>query len=825
MCRNFSRDIVYGTFQFQGLNITNPYIWQYLLHLHTMIQEGSRTTITGSLIHSTIEQLRLEAGFNGALTTIPEDVFKLLTARTWIGETLLFLKELQMDLQDPVGSFQLLREHDKVLMMAFYAQGYRGHQLYMLNVCRLRCQALTLTDIVTADGKYIRKKSWNCHPDYISSFTRDWPRSPTVLPTDWISHWQHALIRTFNGQEMRGTMKLHQPLHDWIGPHPKDWNLKLHNNTLYLRSDDKWKVYESTGAQRRNNKFRATNTYSTPPTDSHLATGDIQGELLFCTGSMQCWDKPIENPRDMFHARRQLPSNARWAIDQLVLATNPDLILQALQNNKAIMVSDGSYKEGFGTSAFSFGTFEDHCIGVNLVPGDTQDHTPHRAELAGIIGGLTALKMFCHVYKVSSGSVTIGLDGDNAMKRAAANSIDADWADWDLISVIHYLKKELPITCNWRWIEGHQDDHMEFFDLDKWAQMNVIMDYTAKQYWQHCYRLKKKPFMQPLYGETWTVHWNRRKLTKIVPKEIYEEHHSDVTRDRWIKYGQLHLDNVHSPDWEALGKVMKYLPFQRRIWLAKQLTGMTGVNHWMKIWKKSTTDACPRCLTPDETSLHVLKCPDERAKEQWQNSLGILELHLERLDTPRIIITTIIEQLHAWRDPHYRMQGAQHAVLVETQTFIGWQNLLFGRLTPQWQQIYSLTHPSEKDVKSKRWVSQLIKKLLDVAWDMWEHRNGIAHDINHPWRQEERRQTEAEIKDQFNIGTSTLKTQDRYYLESLEAVLQYDHATQQQWLSSVKAARSAFADSQIVPQERPNQLVEGMRAGMTNWLRGNPSGN
>ena len=89
---------------------------------------------------------------------------------------------------------------------------------------------------------------------------------------------------------------------------------------------------------------------------------------------------------------------------------------------------------------------------------------------------------------------------------------------------------------------------------------------------------------------------------------------------------------------------------------------------------------------------------------------------------------------------------------------------------------------------------------------------------------EARRNTEAEIKEQFAMGTATLKPKDRYRLESLDHVLNYDHETQLQWLGSVKAARSAFADSQIVRIEEPNQLMTNMRIGLTNWLRGTHSG-
>jgi hypothetical protein len=30
----------------------------------------------------------------------------------------------------------------------------------------------------------------------------------------------------------------------------------------------------------------------------------------------------------------------------------------------------------------------------------------------------------------------------------------------------------------------------------------------------------------------------------------------------------------------------------------------------------------------------------------------------------------------------------------------------------------------------KRWLAQLILKLWDIAWDLWEHRNNIAHSAN-----------------------------------------------------------------------------------------------
>jgi hypothetical protein len=42
------------------------------------------------------------------------------------------------------------------------------------------------------------------------------------------------------------------------------------------------------------------------------------------------------------------------------------------------------------------------------------------------------------------------------------------------------------------------------------------------------------------------------------------------------------------------------------------------------------------------------------------------------------------------------------------------------------QQIYFARIGSSRS--PKRWTIALIQKLWEVAWNMWEHRNGILHD-------------------------------------------------------------------------------------------------
>jgi hypothetical protein len=44
----------------------------------------------------------------------------------------------------------------------------------------------------------------------------------------------------------------------------------------------------------------------------------------------------------------------------------------------------------------------------------------------------------------------------------------------------------LPITVDFRWVEGHQDDKgMAYYNLDWWGLMNYKMDLASKQYMEN----------------------------------------------------------------------------------------------------------------------------------------------------------------------------------------------------------------------------------------------------------------------------------------------------------------------------------------------------
>ena len=79
-----------------------------------------------------------------------------------------------------------------------------------------------------------------------------------------------------------------------------------------------------------------------------------------------------------------------------------------------------------------------------------------------------------------------------------------------------------------------------------------------------------------------------------------------------------------------------------------------------------------------------------------------------------------------------------------------------------WSAAQALFLPFTKSPKtSRQWTTALIQKLFNVAWDQWEHRNKYLHDSENKFDQEEVKQTDEKIWQEFYIGLRLLAPADR----------------------------------------------------------------
>jgi len=76
---------------------------------------------------------------------------------------------------------------------------------------------------------------------------------------------------------------------------------------------------------------------------------------------------------------------AEWAFQELHSTSNGKDIAQALSSGTCMAVSNGSYKDLFGTAAWILtNSASVQLLGLTMVPGSPGDHASYCSKLAGI---------------------------------------------------------------------------------------------------------------------------------------------------------------------------------------------------------------------------------------------------------------------------------------------------------------------------------------------------------------------------------------------------------------------------------------------------------
>jgi hypothetical protein len=249
------------------------------------------------------------------------------------------------------------------------------------------------------------------------------------------------------------------------------------------------------------------------------------------------------------------------------------------------------------------------------------------------------------------------------------------------------------------------------------------MDEACKNYWQ----LTKNQRPQGHFN-AWKVSIKDKEITSDLQKNVYKACALQVGSNYWEKklgqtYGMI--------DWPIQAAAMSEVSRTRQLWLSKHSSGFCGVGKMMYRMKQWPSPACPRCGLEEDTE-HVWTCQQPEAQQKWEEAVDALSYYLRTQSTKPEISTAIIDGLNGWRNnSKVDYDTYDHEVLLaaETQDKSGWKHFFEGRPNFHWVKLQSRYFSVElkSQQSGKRWMTELIKKLWGVAWDLWEHRNGILH--------------------------------------------------------------------------------------------------
>jgi hypothetical protein len=309
--------------------------------------------------------------------------------------------------------------------------------------------------------------------------------------------------------------------------------------------------------------------------------------------------------------------------------------------------------------------------------------------------------------------------------------------------------------------------------------------------------------------DQWTVETPEGRLGKNLDESLYN-YASEVTMTGyWRKKRNWTNSTFSSVAWDPLEKAMLSLPRQRLHWIGKHVSGVCGVNSVLLKWKQREDDHCPRCGAP-ETANHVWQCQGSGSDKIWEASLNTLDTWLISVDTDTILRNTIIDNLRLWISAT-PFPTHSRSPLAIAQDLIGWQYLIEGIL-PQCWVFHQHTHYRclGQRKQGRRWATQLILKLFDIAWDLWEHRNGLVHRID----QDKLLQTvDTKIKEEVQDGAPSRESSHLFSEATISRLDSSQLSTKQAWLSLVAAYRLAELRS------RKNQRgIRGMQTIMQRFI-------
>ena len=234
--RKFPRDMVYGPKQAQGLGLKDPYIVQGLTWIKTLMHHGDRETVTGALLRSSLEHLQLELGSGVPFFQDDYEIWSDLATNCWLKHVWKFLQEQALRVEHTVPVLKTQTTQDAFLMPFLVQHGFSNNDLRILNHCRCYLHALTVADVLVADGSKVCIDSWDGTRNYSRRSDYIWPRTERPAERHWVM-WRQALSTVFSIASNRQT--------EWeLGP----WNLESTSRWLWRYDTISGELFHREGA-------------------------------------------------------------------------------------------------------------------------------------------------------------------------------------------------------------------------------------------------------------------------------------------------------------------------------------------------------------------------------------------------------------------------------------------------------------------------------------------------------------------------------------------------------------------------------------------------
>ena len=805
--RTFPRAVLFGPTEYQGLGLTDPYIFQYCRHVQDMVDQPWRGTEVGKLMISNLEAAKLEAGIYGSLFDSSTQVSWFNTTQSLVLETLRFCRQHKICFDEPGQCLQPNCDKDSSLMASLAQMDFTKGQLKAINRCRLYHRVISVSDITDGFGIHLLFPSMQKPIQWPFLYNYKWPSQGKPSQQEWDLYLQ-AIKSCFagSGRSLRYTLgRWHK---SFQCQHPR-WEYYIYGADLYQRHGTRWRVRKMISSSRgRNALFSLEGTItSVLPQEASPTRVVVTPTHLQSTGTRSKFAlSSLHSVAPTLHDILKTFPDTEWTCKWLEDSHNlPALAAQIYQGN-GLGVSDGSYHPGWDlcSAGWILWTLSNEFRGGGTIPGPALSNSSYRGELGGLLSIVIMLRILETLFPpVQPYRFKLACDGLSPLTKSMLTDREyfgSSYKDFDLISRIIAHKEALTAIIVPIHVKGHQivsDRQRTLASL-----LNERMDTLAKLINEYT-QIQDLDVPDALPQDSLGLIQVDHHLTPIV-SNLSRSLAVRISRDRLLSFWT-HKGRMPPPyatdwiDWKVVQTTMKESSRRMRLFISKWVTNQAAVGEVMLRRGYRDSGLCPCCNIAFESRLHLLQCPSVESRKVWDRGRKKVRKWLKVNDTDPGITSSIckllrripkLSKLHTYTPSS---SDPQIQRCLNAQTHLGWIQFMEGIFTTDWA---ATQHSYFQSIQSRRtghrWAVGLSTQLWRLTFSMWDHRNQVLHNTTASDHLQGLDVVKTAIVQELSLGLDTLDTiYTSYFSISSTSVQTMKSVDARNWLTLIRRAREA----------------------------------
>ena len=727
------RAVVFGTKKYGGMRWESPLSILLTAQISLLMSSIRLNDVVGQMLQIQLEWMQLFAG-------VARPIMEASTVIPYLtGGWLRNLHELAVEARIQLKIAKLWRpkqrrKNDQIIM-DYVHHHFPTWMWEGINACRLYLQAITFSDLTSSDGLSIPVCIYEVEARLRDSIF-DFPlqTEPLELHKQYWTHFMNHITDEFN--------HLLTPLGEWVR-HPYQifrYVIDLQTRHVYKHKGQKqWVRYRYIPITR--NRYESTNDVVTnlPKKCVPIRVIEHSMGILSVVELEQIGESlpPLPVKVGIFHKSYQ-----RKVVGQFEVSLEE---FRALKGNwtqgtlTLLCGSDGGLKDSIGSSGY---VILDPNRDSPLVTGhaaENQADPGSSSTRQELLGQLAVAYWISHLFQVlgDPGRVlTVQLVTDSQASIDIMENLEK------AIGLKDYLKPEVEIAMEltdcWRRLKLVEytvikvQSHIAVEDSsnETYWKANDIADTLATQARakvENDEMDKREPMWIPGAKASCFVqgHMVIGSLKDSIQRTLYEENLQTYLLE---KYGWT-MAEMDTVDWAVHAAVVKNASLVRGVTVTKY------IHRWLATKKKRYRHGdftCPKCFFCDnnEDDLHIFQCAHVDFQEKRHSELVCLwqQLHKNTQPAALQLIRAGIQSVTSGSSmENYQSEfitDGKLRVLAQSQTNIGWDHFLQGRMSVYWRD----NGPSvDYDKEAIEWSKNLARLAIQFGLNMWSFRNTKVH--------------------------------------------------------------------------------------------------